>query len=374
MTLDSTTNKRSIVTIADVAVKAGVSKAAAWAALSKRKTSITLAEDTRQRIAKIAREMNYRPNLNARGLAKQKSYMISFLCREEFSNEAMELLLGMQDAFFPKGYAVIVYAHGDTPFDELVNLRHAISRRSEAMIVAPALERDGSNNYERFSNLYADGTPVVQLFSKAIAGLPSVVPNSYEAAKTSVDYLIERGHRRIAHLTCEDFRDEITPGFYSAIKERWSGYKDAILNANLEPIVFTISDKIDWKDGSYEIAKSILSNSHCPTAVTTYNDTMAMGLIKGVLEEGVRVPEDISVVGHDGTELTTPGLDSRLATFLKPTRQMGREAAKMCLEMIAGRSVKDATCQCMFSPGMSVATLGKNGVVRNHFLGAYGVG
>ena len=365
------TIKFGSVTILEVANKAGVSKAAAWAALNDRKTNISLREETRERIVKIATEMNYRPNFNARGLTSQKTYLISFLCREAYSIDAMEILMGIQDVLFDKDYSVIVYVHGDSPEAELVNLKHCVSRRSEGLIVIPALDRDGRNNHDKFVELKEQGTPVVQVYTRVAEGIPSVTPNSYEVGKFAVNYLVERGHRRIAHLTNNDYRDTSLPGYYGDLKERWLGYRDAMQEAGLDVEVFEISDQIHYKIGGEAVSEAVVHSAYCPTAVTCYCDTMAMGLVKGLLREGVRVPEDISVIGHDGTELTTPGLESKLATFVKPLRQMGREAGKTIFDAIEGRKTKDVTCLAKFSPGISVATLDKNGIVKRSQMEDY---
>jgi len=343
------------VTIADIAAKAGVSKAAAWAALSDRRTSIVLSDATRKNIVKLAREMNYQPNLTARGLANQQSYLISFLCRGDFNNDATGLLLGMQDVLLEKGYSVIVYTHGDTVEDELGNINHSVARQAQAVMVAPAIEANGRTNGEKFLEMQKSGTPVVQLFNGIIPNVPTVFADNYEAGKFAVNYLIERGHRRIAHYTYDTYKKELS--FPTELKLRWKGYEDAMLEAGLEPIVFTSGELVPFSRAGQEIAREMTNHPYCPSAVITYSDPLAIALRNSLLKAGIRVPQDISIIGYGGLEIKVPGLDANLATFLKPLRQIGRQAAQLCLRMNNGKSVEDVTCQCEFKPGTSVATL-----------------
>jgi len=172
----------------------------------------------------------------------------------------------------------------------------------------------------------------VQIYNRIIPGVPCVFTDSYGAGEFGVRYLIERGHRRIAHLTTTGYRDEETPGFHGELKKRAEGYAQAMRSAGLEPLIFTVDDTVMLREGGYQIAKTVMGHPYRPTAVTTYSDSLAMGLMKGLTEAGVRVPEDISLIG-------------------------GRKAARMCLDMIAGRSVEDVTCRARFHAGLTVRTL-----------------
>jgi LacI family transcriptional regulator len=347
------------VTIADIAVKAGVSKGAAWAALTDRKTSIVLGTETRKKILRLAKELNYQPNLTARSLATQKSYLIGFLCRETHAKTTSVFLRGMQERLLDEGYSVLVYAHGDSVEDEACNLRHAIARQTEALIITPAIDKDGACNTQAIKSLLDSGTPVIQLFSRQIDGIASISADHYLAGKIAVEHLLEKGHRRIAHLTIEGYRDEEMPGYFFAVKKRWQGYEDAMKHAGLEPEVLTIDPEVDYARGAFDVAKSVSNHSYHPTAIVAYNDTMALGLMKGLTLAGVRVPQDMSIIGHDGAEqllLATP-LDETITTFIQPIQEIGRIAAKMCTDLIDGKKVEDVVYKNKFHQGNSVASL-----------------
>ena len=347
------------VTIADIAAKAGVSKGAAWAALTDRKTSIVLGKETKKKILRLAKELNYQPNLTARSLAKQKSYLISFLCRETYAKNTSELLRGMQNILLDEGYSVLVYAHGDSVKDEASNLQHAIARQAEALIITPAIESDGACNTQEIKKFRDSGVPVIQLFSRQIEGVPSITADHYLAGKIAVEHLLEKGHRNIAHLTLEGYRDEEAPGYFHSLRKRWQGYEDAMQQAGLEPAILTIGADVEYARGAFDIAKSVSSHSYHPTAIVAFSDTMALGLTKGLARIGVRVPQDISIIGHDGLEqlfLATP-LDETLTTFVQPMIEIGRTAAKMCSDLINGKKVKDVIYKNEFYQGNSVASI-----------------
>ena len=340
------------VTLKEIATIAGVSTSAAWAALSGKKTTIVLNEDTKKKIIELAKEMDYQPNLTARGLVKKQSYLISFLCRESFNADATELLMGMQDILLEVGYSVLVYAHGDTVEDELVNLKNSAARQAQAVIVTPALEPNGDCNSQVFQDIFKEGTPVVQLFNRVIPEVPAVFAGSYDAGQFSVEYLLDRGHRQIAYFTYDNYTEE---DFFSEASERHRGYKDAMDKAGLETKIYAVGEFLPLKIIGNKVAQAIVNDSYCPTAVVCYSDSLAMALRSGLAKKGVRIPEDVSLIGYGGLEVMVEGLDQHFATFLKPLRQIGQEAARMCLKKIKGQSINDKTCECEFRPGSSVS-------------------
>ncbi|OHB54228.1 MAG: hypothetical protein A2Y12_04345 [Planctomycetes bacterium GWF2_42_9] len=342
-------------TINDVALKAGVSKAAAWAALANHRTNINLGKETKDRIIEMAKQLNYKPNITARSLSQQKSFLIGFLCRENYGKNATELLRGMQDVFLGQGYSVIAYVHGDTAKDELCNLEHSNARLSEALIITPALERNGYSNNQEIVRLQESGIPVVQLFNKIVPNIPCVSYDNYEAGKAATNYLIEKGHKRIGHFTIADYHDEITPGFHIESKQRWMGYDAAMRSAGLEPFVFTMPDE-GWPDSPCGAAKKLIAHAYRPTALITVYDSMAIYLMDGLRDAGFRVPQDMSFIGHNGDEFIFYKY-SHLTTFVVPLSKMGGEAARMCLSMLEGKTVEDVQFKPEFCSGSTVAPL-----------------
>ena len=335
----------SETTLAEVASQAGVSKTAAWAALSKRETNVGLSDVTRARVLRVAKKLNYQRNIIGRSLATRKSFLISLLFREAFELSTTEVLRGIQDVLLDQEYSLVTYAHGDTVEDEARHIDFSLERKVDGLIVTPALDAEGKTNAERFSALQRGGLPVVQLFNRTLAGIPAVMMDHRAAGRMAAEHLIELGHRRIAHFTHAGYLDEQTPGYFADARQRWEGYVQAMEAAGLEPVAVAHgSVRAAWElFGTAQHASAVgqlLNHPSRPTAVVCYSDFEAFGLIRSLVKKGVRVPEDISVTGIDDLQVLTIDLPS-LTTIAPPLRAIGQAAARMVLKRTASSAAED---------------------------------
>jgi DNA-binding LacI/PurR family transcriptional regulator len=161
-----------------------------------------------------------------------------------------------------------------------------------------------------------------------VTGVDTVVNDEAEGVRLVVDHLVDLGHQNIAHIA----------GQGSAAPERQQGYETAMRAHKLQDRIHVVPGSYD-EQGGYEGARALLSGSSRPTAIIVANDMAAMGALTAIDEAGLRVPEDISVVGYDNTSLAALRHIS-LTSVNQPRQQMGRLAAEMLHDRIEGRRTR----------------------------------
>ncbi len=339
------TDQTKRATLAEVSRRAGVSKAAVSAILSGHSHNIGVSSTTRRRIVKAAKEINYRPNMMAKGLATQKSFLIAAICRQSFDLHALQTIRGIGDVAEKRDYSTITYSHGNTPEDEAQHLQLALDRHVDGVIVMPAMDATGGTNAALFSELRRRGMPVVQLYYHTVPCLPSVRGDYRASGWIATRHLLELGHKRIVHLTHDCYRDETQPGLFLDARERWHGYAQCMRDAGLEQIVLTHpcpeAGHTEFFEAAYKMALSIAQHPASPTAVVAYNDYQAIGLLSALSAAGVRVPQDLSIVGFDDIEASQLVYPT-LTTVSQPARAFGQKAADMLFDLMEGRDVEDA--------------------------------
>lgn len=306
------------VTIKDIARVANVSHTTVSRALND---SPLINDKTKSRIRKIAAEMNYSPNVNAKSLVTLRSYNIGLF----FST----LSTGTSAFFFYDVVRGVNRAIGDSynlvvkAIDELDGVFNRVSPQNFDGIIIMSQSADDNR---MIRHIIDKGIPVV-LLNREAAGLPvcNILSDDKAGAFQLVDYLIRNGHRRIALI-------EGKAGFQSSV-QRKMGFLDAHAANGLQPdpALQTVG-RYDVESG-YEGMKRLLQSRDHPTAVFCSNDDMAVGAIKAIVEQGLRVPDDISVAGFDDNVFaayTTPAL----TTVRRPIEEVSRRGADMLLAMI----------------------------------------
>ena len=163
-------------------------------------------------------------------------------------------------------------------------------------------------------------------------------------------HLVGLGHRRIVHYTYDDYVDRIDPGRNRDARDRWEGCARALREAGLEAAVATFPTGRYFPlthgcaPGAVEGAAGLLDHPARFTAAVCFNDYVALGLMRGARSRGLRVPEDLSVVGYDDLDLSRAS-DPPLTTLAAPVRRIGQEAAGRILDLIEGKSISDRIFQ-----------------------------
>lgn len=275
---------------------------------------------TREKILTALKEFNYYPNEFARSLKKNSSNVIGIIV-PDITNIFFSTIIKAIDLYTrQKNYSIIFCnSDGDTAREKEC-LEILLHRKIAALIIATV--NGYSINIQQYFKLkipvvFIDNIPNIN------ENFNSVTIDNYNASITIVKYLLENGHRRIYTLT--------GPLNETTAAERLEGWKAALAQAGV------LYDE-DWisvcnfkEESGYKATKAILSKSVIPTAIFAANNFMAYGAIKAILENGLRVPEDISVATFDAID-NTGLMQFKLTSIIQPANEIGKLAAEICIQ------------------------------------------
>lgn len=313
----------SKVTIHDVAKKAGVSIGTVSAVLNRKGT---VRDTTRRRVQQAIDELNYRPNAAARRRLQPGSNKSIGLVIKEMQNPYFaEVIIGVQQEASAHGYGVLVVSSERTFELEQQLVELLVAKDVEGIIINPLL--DDKADLSHLFELKRRNIPLVLLESVKGMQASMVDVDNVAASKAAVTYLIERGHQRIVHFA--------GPRYSMHSDERIEGVRRAF---SAQRHVFDDHDIVHagarLQDG-YRAGVEFFRDrgEDRPTAVTCYNDLVALGLIRALRALDLRVPEDVSVIGYDDIDMATyAGIP--LTTVRVPKVEMGKQATKMVIRHI----------------------------------------
>lgn len=313
------------ITLADVAEHAAVSPKTVSRVMNYEPN---VREETRERVMASARTLGYRPNPAARSLAGSRSFLISHVHDNPNLDYVARANAGIYQAGREHGYYLLPEPIDSSAPDLIEHLEEFLVTSSvDSVILTPPLADD-----ERvLSHLRMTGTPFV-LISPAepeTAHAPFVSMDQRAAARDMTRYLISLGHTMLAFIA--------GPRSHLAALDRQSGFFDAIDEAGLDRAACRVVEADFTLKGGLEAAKQILSDGQRPTAVFGANDHIAAGVVTCALAQGLRVPEDLSVCGFDGTELGE-AMWPPLTTIRNPIRDMTARAANFLMSSDKNRS------------------------------------
>ena len=301
-------------TILDVAAKSGMSKSLVSLALSG---SPKVSDDSKKKILKAAKDLGYRPNAAARSLAARRSKTLGVLILDLHNPVSAEIVDAVQAEIRQYGYSSLLVTGGDDPDLEKAEIDTLLQFQIEGLIlISHRLTPEALK-------AIATEVPTVTVTREDIevAHMDSVCNDDVAGSQIAVDHLVGLGHSNIVCLSGGDNPVSIS---------RAEGYKQAMKRHGLTEKTQIVSGGLTDTAG-YKAAQKALELS--PTALVVANDIAAVGAIAAIEESGLRVPEDISVIGYDGIRLG--GLRSvNLTSVAQPLAELGRLAAKRIIERI----------------------------------------
>jgi LacI family transcriptional regulator len=335
------------VTLRQVAEHAGVSTATVSRILTGSRAEL-FPEATRLKVHAAAEHLGYRPNLAARSLQKQRSYLVGVLLNASNATISSEFLRGVQTVLNASDYSPMVFSHADCT-EQANCLQRCLDRRVDGLIVNASHDAEGRFDTSEFTSNVDCGTAVIEVFGRFLSGVPQINVDNVAAGRVATEHLIALGHRRIAMLTHERYllsRGKET-GLHFDAWDRFTGYEAAMIAAGLEPLVVThsISGEVgvsnQFVDGGVAAYDSLLTHPARPTGVVCYNDLEAIGLIRAARLKGVVITDQLSVAGFgdlDHSRIIMPAL----TTVPVPAFEVGRRAAQALLHSIEGKPVASA--------------------------------
>ncbi|WNZ10876.1 LacI family DNA-binding transcriptional regulator [Streptomyces sp. 11x1] len=328
---------------ADVARLAGVSPATVSFVLN-RTAGQTISDETRQRVLQAVAELDYRPNRAAQGLRRGRSATIGFVSHDvDFGVFAAAAIKGAHEVSIRHGSLLLLVNTGGLKRQAAQLVGELLDRQADALIFAAASTRSVVLPEEALR------VPTVLLNCFTLGDIaPAILPDDARGGREATRALLDLGHRNIAYFT-----GTVTSW---ATKARLRGFREALRGAGLDPRDHTVLPGNYHADSGYDLARRLLRRGSLPSAIMCGNDRMAMGAVLALLEAGVRVPEDVSVMGYDDQFQLAAEMRPALSTVRLPYDAMGRLAAEQLAVGGPARSgrtlvhcplvMRDSTARC----------------------------
>lgn len=314
-------NNSKNTTITDIAKKLKISASTVSRALNDHPD---IKEETKNQVKLLAKKLNYSPNPIARSLKSNKTTVIGVIVPEIKHDFFSSAISGIEEVAYHSGYTILVCQSNESYEREVINTNALIHQRIAGLVVSIS---QTTRNGDHFQELINRGIPLV-FFDRACNDISAnkVIIDDAKSAFTAVTHLIERGRKKIAHLS--------GPSALDICKQRWKGYKNALEKANL-PVsndLVLFSNGLHEADG-YNSMDSLLKKNIIPDSIFAVNDPVAIGAFQRIKEAGLMIPKDIAIVGFSNNKITSL-IEPPLTTVNQPSFEMGKKAAEMLIEMI----------------------------------------
>lgn len=323
--------KYEAVTIKDIARALGISTSTVSRAL---RDSYEISPDTKQLVLECAEKLNYRPNPIALSLKERRSRSIGVVVCEIANNFFSQVINGIESIAYDKGYNVIISQSRESYEREVIDLQYLASRSVDGLLITLSTE---TSDLGHLKGLHEKGLPIV-FFDRITEEINThkVIVDNFRGAYDATEHLIRNGHQRIAALTNSEF--------LSITHERTAGYKEALIRNGLEvkdnliqPCFYggMIFEEIE------DAINKLFSQRVKPDAIFATSDKLTTGCLKTLKRRGIRVPDDVSVVGFSNSDIAEL-IDPPLTVVRQPAFEMGKAATELLLQLIESkRPVKE---------------------------------
>ncbi len=306
------------VTIVDVAEKSGVSIATVSRVLNR---TGRYSQETKQKVEAVAREIGYTPNYLAKSLKRKRTEQIALAIADIGNPVYVAMAKAIQQVVKHHGYRLVLLSTEALVSEEFGIIKSLAKQYVDGLIISPLLYSE-----EHRELIKQAKQPIV-----VIAGtgndpdIDSVLVDSSQGVRLAMEHLLAQGYSRVAFLNGPP---DTVPGV-----SRLNGYYASLIEHGLSRDPYLVFDSDFTLAGGYERASQIVSGSTRPDAIMCANDLMALGVLRYLREAGLRVPEDIAVVGMDDIEHGANAVPS-LTTVSLLAAERGRMAAELLLERL----------------------------------------
>jgi len=326
--MQSTSNRRKDVMnirMKDIARDLGVSVVTISKVLREHPD---VGEQTRERVLARVKELDYRPNLAARSLVTGRTYLVGLVVPDLLHPFFAEIAKSLSDALRQNGYSLIVSSSDEDPDLEEQEINHLLARRLDTLIIASC-----RSSVELFLRIEKQKTPYV-LIDRGFPGLSAnfVGVDDEMVGRLATQHLIDIGCKRIAHIRGPDT---------SPSRHRLKGYRGVLKQAGLkvtdERVVAERKGDVGTRESGTKAMHQLLGLEQRPDGVFCFNDPLAMGAMNYALDQGLRIPDDIAVIGcgnlHYADSLRVP-----LSSIDQHSRRIGEEAARISLGILNSKA------------------------------------
>ncbi|MDX6510758.1 MAG: LacI family transcriptional regulator [Gaiellaceae bacterium] len=317
--------RRARATIRDIADLAGVSIATVSRVLNDRPD---VAPETRESVLQVVRDHRFSTNRSARGLSTQRTGLVGLTLPNVLGPYFAHIVSGASEALYEQDMRIILCPTHHQHEREVTLLDRLMHGTTDGAILL--LPEESS---EELLALGDQGYPFVVVDPRLPLdeGIAVVSAAHSAGARAATEHLLELGHRRIAAITG-------TPG-WMATEERLRAYHSALASAGIPPDPDLVLGSDYLIPGGFDATSTLLDLPDPPTAIFAFNDNLAVGAIQAAHARGLRVPEDLSVVGFDDTEQATI-ISPELTTVRQPLQEMGRLAVSLLSRLLDKQRVE----------------------------------
>jgi LacI family transcriptional regulator len=305
------------ITIKDVAREAGVNISTVSRALNN---EYGVNPETRDLVFAVANRLNYRPNRVARGLVTGRSHSLALVVSDIRNPFFADVARGAADAARSESCDLVLCNSDLDPVRQMEYVQSLLEKRVDGILMnsVAALSSDEQKQ------LAECGVPIVLLNRSAASRAFSTVSADNEAGGAlAAQHLLELGHRNIAHLT--------GPRQHGNLSDRTRGFVQALLAAP-QPVTPIVLHGAFHFEGGCELTTRLLDQHPEVTAIFAANDVMAFGAVRAVLDRGMRIPDDLSLIGFDNIEFSSI-IHPPLTTIHQPKYEMGQAAVEILLRL-----------------------------------------
>lgn len=317
----------STVRLKDIAVRAGVSVMTVSKVM---RDASDISANTKARVRQLADQMGYNPDSVAQGLRTGTTKLFGLVISAATNPVFARVVMAIEERAHEMGYDLITAHSLNIPQREEAVIKRLLSRRIDGLFLVPVYRLDPSAHI--YEELLRRGVPTVLLGHKApfCQKFPNVETDDVNASYALTQHLLQLGHRRIAYFT----GPPVSPGS----QERLEGYRRALREAEVE-----LDDKLIFNAGATieegeKAALQMLNEAPKATAIQAVNDLVAIGAANILLNQGVRIPEDISIVGF-GNVLISEHFRVPLTTIRQPKLRLGAAAVESMARLLRGEQV-----------------------------------
>ena len=313
------------ITLKDIASRACVSVSTVSRVLNNKGGKYRISQSKQDLITSIAEQMNYTPNQLARGLRLKKTHAIGLVVPDISNPFFAHVTQIIQTEFYKLGYTLIVCNTDENQDKEIEQISLLRSKGVDGFIIMPVGLTNG-----HIKELLHDKVPLV-LLDRCFDDISTnaVIVDNFMGAYKAVEYIIKKGHRRIAII-------QGLPNT-STNTMRVNGYKKALFDNKIVVNEHFIVGKDFRTENGYIETKYLLNLNHPPTAIFCTSDLITLGALKAIYEEKYRIPEDISIVSFDDIDFG-PFLKAPMTVVEQPRRMMGVMVVKLLMENIRLKS------------------------------------
>jgi len=313
------------ITITDIAKKLGISASTVSRALSDHPDIKT---ETKKLVQDLAEEFYYKPNSIAQSLKNKRTTIIGVIVPEIKHDFFSSAISGIEEVAYHSGFTIIVCQSNEDFEREVINTNSLIQQRVAG--IAASISQNTKTG-EHFQSVINRGIPLV-FFDRACSdvAVSKVIIDDAKSAFDAVSHLTGKGYKKIAHFT--------GPEDLGICKLRLQGYTEALKAANIPLQNNLIKYGGLHETDGYNAMDSLLAEQNIPDAIFAVNDPVAVGAFQRIKETGLKIPDDIGIVGFSNNKITAL-VDPPMTTVDQPSFEMGKRAAEILIEMIENEKI-----------------------------------